>query len=460
MITKWVVIILCGVGIGLASAVTENYVSLLLFLILCILFVLFIRNPELPLAIHFGSTIVYFYILYKLGFEKTESFQTGIFYLFLNISYLLGEILWFVRKNKKIRFSSVDLLFILFLFWFYLSYFMFSYPWSFWGNRKALYAMPFIIAPYFAVQFLLSEEKIKKFFNYVIFIPAVMTIPFLYEILVDTSMSESITRSIRFSPYNFESGAANPILTGITFAIPLLILLIRLGEIRKTDIVELSSYSLVFIPMCYLLVRSGARGPLISFLIAIVFYIFVLTGTRLNVKVYAITLITLIIVGVYQFIPKETILFYSRAFNPADNIASVSIYGRISMWKESIDKFKESPILGIGTGNFMGGSFFPHNIILEIASELGIIGLIMFLVMCYLTVKKAFLFIRIEKDQMSKTFMKTSLVLFVFTFTEAMFSGHIANQTELFMSMGLIMSLVKLREGRTPIMTDQSKEKI
>ena len=48
----------------------------------------------------------------------------------------------------------------------------------------------------------------------------------------------------------------------------------------------------------------------------------------------------------------------------------------------------------------------------------------------------------------NKPFEKIPSHVSHYTLVEAMFSGYITNQTHLFMSMGLIMSLAKLKQGR------------
>jgi O-antigen ligase len=117
------------------------------------------------------------------------------------------------------------------------------------------------------------------------------------------------------------------------------------------------------------------------------------------------------------------------------------------MWEEAINEFKANPIFGVGLGNFAGGvGYFPHNILLEILAELGIVGLFMFSWMFYLNIKKAIEFIRANQDRDVNILMKISIVLLIYHLTEAMFSGHITNQTQLFMSMAMVVSVLQIRE--------------
>src|SRR5207244_325232 len=57
--------------------------------------------------------------------------------------------------------------------------------------------------------------------------------------------------------------------------------------------------------------------------------------------------------------------------------------GRLSLWSGAWQAFTAHPLGGIGTGGFaslnLNGEFYPHNILLEAASELGILGLVLVL---------------------------------------------------------------------------------
>lgn len=65
------------------------------------------------------------------------------------------------------------------------------------------------------------------------------------------------------------------------------------------------------------------------------------------------------------------------------NYGSIGV--RIDMWLTAFGYFMQNPFFGIGPTNFsldenFGYQLYPHNVILEIASELGLIGLIVFIV--------------------------------------------------------------------------------
>lgn len=402
-------------------------------------FILSVRNPELSLAILFNGTIIYFYLIYKLGIESSR-LLTGGFYAVLSLSFLLDGVLLNIRKPLKFRLSLVDVLFIFFFFWVFLSYFIF-YTGSELAYVKITYAPLLVIVPYFGIRLLSSKERIGKFFNYCVFLAAILIIPSLYELL----FNPILTAVGGFSIYLLRGEAANHILFGLTFAILLIILFAWVLEQRKLKF----KYLILMIPSMFLLLRSGSRGAVISFLVAMLFYILIMGRLRLKTKVYAVVFVALLILGAYKFMPESTIMSYRSTFEYQNMPIEVSsVLQRTTAWKQATIDFKEDPIWGVGMGNSVGGGGFPHNILMEVSAELGILGLLILIPMCYLTVRKAMIFIKKEEIPDLNILMKISLTLFVYSLTEAMFSGYITNQTQLFMSMGLVMSLVNLKQIR------------
>ncbi len=61
---------------------------------------------------------------------------------------------------------------------------------------------------------------------------------------------------------------------------------------------------------------------------------------------------------------------------------------RLALWREAVETIKENPVLGLGLGNHLavarplaasGTPFYAHNLYLDIATELGLVGLGLFL---------------------------------------------------------------------------------
>ena len=64
---------------------------------------------------------------------------------------------------------------------------------------------------------------------------------------------------------------------------------------------------------------------------------------------------------------------------------------RVEMWAEGVEMMKQNPLFGIGRGNFKiyTGRLIAHNSAIEIGGETGIVGLLLWSTLIYLSVKSA-----------------------------------------------------------------------
>ncbi len=124
---------------------------------------------------------------------------------------------------------------------------------------------------------------------------------------------------------------------------------------------------------------------------------------------------------------------YVKAFEDAKNItrnlmsndsSTDNVDIRLRIWKDALNKFKKNPALGSGFGisyhdKISGLTWVhPHNIILEILTELGIVGFCNFLILFGLIFAKVFLILSkiTRADRMTFFFYPLSL-LFIFLFS-------------------------------------------
>jgi O-antigen ligase len=64
--------------------------------------------------------------------------------------------------------------------------------------------------------------------------------------------------------------------------------------------------------------------------------------------------------------------------------SDVSSNGRTQLWSHALDEFDREPFVGIGTGGFAAtqtAGQYPHNLFLEPAAELGLVGLALVLLL-------------------------------------------------------------------------------
>ncbi len=77
-------------------------------------------------------------------------------------------------------------------------------------------------------------------------------------------------------------------------------------------------------------------------------------------------------------------------FATSFSVTDTSSTERLALWREALPTIAEHPILGVGLGNYLssarplytpGTPFYAHNLYLDIALEMGLIGLAMFLLL-------------------------------------------------------------------------------
>jgi O-antigen ligase len=116
--------------------------------------------------------------------------------------------------------------------------------------------------------------------------------------------------------------------------------------------------------------------------------------------------------------------------------------GRSQLWSEAWSHFLAHPVFGLGTGSFQHiapTDFYPHNLLLEIGVELGLVGLIIvagFLVTAWLATARARILPGPARLQAAVV-----TALFSSAVVNAMFSGDIQTNANLWLVAGLALGL-------------------
>ncbi len=176
---------------------------------------------------------------------------------------------------------------------------------------------------------------------------------------------------------------------------------------------------------------SGNRTTFFGFLISFGIYLFYYSHIKLN-KIYPIIIVCFVIIASLILLPgvnKSIKTRYVEAYEDAKNVIRYVISNdpssyksviRLRIWKDAIRKFKKNPVLGSGFGisysdkvsdiNFV----HPHNIIIELLAEVGIVGFCIFLILFGLIFAKAFLILKqiSGTDRLTFLFYPLSLLFF------------------------------------------------
>ncbi len=205
---------------------------------------------------------------------------------------------------------------------------------------------------------------------------------------------------------------------------------------------------------------SGGRGPVIALFISIIAiscYLLLLFGRDLlffKIKKSFLKLLFLVIfpifisIGILAFNSEYFTTFLTRieAFQSSEGFLET---GRQVRYHDAIDIMLSFPegITGVGTGGFSvyHAEFddkrgdYPHNIFLEIGSELGIIGFLAIIFMVCRSFQVSFHSLKTAISNRSYIGM-TLFALLVYTIMNASISGDINDNRSLFTVIGLIFA--------------------
>jgi len=422
---------------GLMLAFTDSWTVIKLMFGIFSFWLLF-RRPELALAIQFNGVALYLYAIYKLRLE-TSTLGTGTFYGLMALAYLAGG-LHLAAGRRSLKLNRIDALFALLFSIFFISYALFSLdnPEAY---RKVYYAPLLVIAPYFGLQ-LLNREQINRFFLYCGFLAVLMILPSFYELWANPFYLEYG----RFSIFIFADKGDNPIQFGIAFATLLIVLLFQIAEQRKLKLWHV----LIAIPSIYLMVRSGARGPLISFVVVLVAYVLWLGGMRPRNRWIMISALAALLVAAFFLVPGRTFDMYQALVDQtiitSRDPSANSVQERMILIDMAIKEFLEHPLMGVGTGNSSGGIGYPHNALVEVAAEFGIFGLLLFLTLCAFVTVTGVKYLRGSKQGRQDWLMNLAFSFFIFGWVEALFSAYMGGDMLLYGSMGMVSVVAKITE--------------
>lgn len=177
------------------------------------------------------------------------------------------------------------------------------------------------------------------------------------------------------------------------------------------------------------MILLGARGPALALVIALLCGGIV--ASRREFRLLPALVVSLfVLIAVYV---SSHYWFSPDFFSLADN-------GRWQLYQAALTAFGQNPVMGAGTGSFAGispepGIYYPHNLFLESAAELGFPGLALSLMFVFAPLARLVLWRKKTKG----TALAVSLL--VFCLLNAMLSGDIPGNYLLWLAAGVAASL-------------------
>jgi O-antigen ligase len=211
----------------------------------------------------------------------------------------------------------------------------------------------------------------------------------------------------------------------------------------------------------YLLLIMGGRGPLAAALLAIPLLALGLlrcpSGSLRRLSHLMALLSGLIVVAAVGYVVVERLegsgAALERQFRTLDRYQgddTSSMNGRLEGRDVAFDMWLQKPILGWGIGEFrVKDSYleYPHNMLLEILAEMGIIGGFLFIVVCTVAVRDC---IGIAKDRTCEWTDAAIALLFLTQLALLLtVQGYLADDRAFFAYMGLVIGS-RVAAGRSP----------
>jgi len=211
------------------------------------------------------------------------------------------------------------------------------------------------------------------------------------------------------------------------------------------------------------LFASGTRGPAIATIVALLVALALHIGKassemlnysrikRADLSILLSVLVFLILsVVLFFFFHEYFVAFFYRLFLLAEG-GERSALERLSRYSAAFNVMKSFPssLLGLGIGGFQTyyhgfdtvNGDYPHNILLEVGAELGLIGLALFLSFVFLTFREAFYILK--KSEAPKTYLLDFVLfgLFLNMLVNSLLSGDINDNRLVFTWASMIFSV-------------------
>lgn len=192
-----------------------------------------------------------------------------------------------------------------------------------------------------------------------------------------------------------------------------------------------------------LIVFSGSRGSLVSimliFLIASFKYLFN------RKRIFMFVIIAFLVSGLLKVISTNQNFEFATArilsaLNTSQDQSSQERYG---LYDIAIQAFKDSPIIGNGVGSFsheVGKYYYPHNIVLELLNDFGLIGIIVAIILFAIIFKQC--------KSLLKADIKYHFLVFLFIncFVQLIFSGSYLVSSQFWVISTLIWVMRKKKD--------------
>src|SRR5690554_795536 len=223
-----------------------------------------------------------------------------------------------------------------------------------------------------------KEAELLKYFILSVFI--LSSIGILYKVIFGF-----FARSVSF-------GLLGPIPFGWVNGMALLAVALK----REKKILDFLLMAFFFL----MVIWSGSKGPLVAFFIISIFFFNRILGNKFRTKF----IVGLLLMGAFFFVKsysediravKMIMAYIEDPEGYTEGAGQGSVGLRENFINHSLELFEDHPVFGVGFGGwddtFNSKFRYPHNIYIELLSEIGLVGILLFLfLLCTLKYKSTF----------------------------------------------------------------------
>lgn len=320
-------------------------------------------------------------------------------------------------------------------------------------NVFSRYRLFLLFVFYISISILWSSNRVfglLKLVNLIISVIPLLSFSFYLSLNWDDKYRQILIRSFLFiglgfsiaalvihpfdykSIYVFEFGRWSHVVFGRIIGIAFILSYMRYISEDNHYIIN----GIVMILLLYSVYYSGTRAAFSGIIIVSLFIGGnLLLSRKFSIKISILTATT-IMVASFLFIVIDNGVVLQRYLNIfsmfSRDSTDPSLSNRLDAWEDAYTLFLSHPLFGVGFGGFNNPQIselsgllkYPHNIFIEILTETGIMGLIMFSLIFYKTIR-------------SIKYNIWLTVFFTFFLWLSMFSKDIAGNSVLFVLLGI-----------------------
>ena len=217
----------------------------------------------------------------------------------------------------------------------------------------------------------------------------------------------------------------------------------------------------------FAIILTGTRGIWASFIFPLIVLIFWYLKKNIPKNILKITAISFL--SFLVLLPLSAPVFsstqfklnserseeeksiFAERFKSIVDTNEVSNKGRIYIWTETVKSIYKNPTLGVGIGNYpvvlkedlsaVKAGSSAHNLFLQVTAVMGIFGFLVFMIIVYEILKKAWLVFKNNTDDITKFFAINSFLFIVWILGYSLTDVAIADERAFLMLMILLGTL-------------------